>query len=76
MIQHDALINILRAHGFTFKRATPRVEIYKKKGSTARVEIGRRDLHDDDAARSILRRAGLPANKIDGFILGYTTGRH
>ena len=53
---------------FTFKRETPRVTIWKQRGSTKRVEIIKRDLHDDTYARSILTQAGMPLGQIQQFI--------
>ena len=68
MIPKDALINAIRSLNFTFKDQTDRVEIWKKRGSTDRVEIRRRDLHDPLAVRIILRQAGMAAGDIELFI--------
>jgi hypothetical protein len=52
VIPNDALINALRHLSFTFKRQADRVMIYKKRGSTRRVEVRRYDLHDEHYARA------------------------
>jgi hypothetical protein len=42
--------------------------IYKQRGTTRRVGVGRRDFHDERAAREVLRLAGMSQDKIDEFI--------
>jgi len=68
VIPHDALINALRSLHFRFKRQADRVEIYKQSGTTCRVEVRRHDWHDETAARTILRQAGMPPADIGAFI--------
>ena len=68
MVPHDALINALRESGYTFKRQTSRVQIYKKRGGIGRVTIGRRRTHAPEAARSILRHAGMDDEGIERFL--------
>lgn len=76
MIPHDALINALRDLGFRFKRQADRVEIYKQQGTTRRVEIRRHNWHDETAARTILRQAGMAAERINEFIVATKQTRH
>lgn len=68
MIPKDALINVLRSLNFEFKRQADRVEIYKQRGTTRRIEIRRRDMHDEQAAKIILKQAGMDDNAIRQFI--------
>ena len=68
MIPNDALINAVRDQGFTFKKQTERVVIYKERGTTARVAIRRNVMHDELYVRILLRQAGMPADKIERFI--------
>lgn len=68
MIPHDALVNALRSLKFRFKRQADRVEIYKQSGTTRRVQLRRHDLHDETAARTVLKQAGMAQSDIDAFI--------
>ena len=68
MIPNDALINALRSLGFVFKKQHPRVMLYKKQGETLRVEVRRRDNHDEQYARIVLRQAGMTKDNIDRFV--------
>jgi hypothetical protein len=68
VISHDALREAIRSLGYTFKRQADRVEIYKQRGSIKRVELRRVDLHDENAARSVLRQAGMSGEDIEAFI--------
>jgi hypothetical protein len=76
VIPNDALINALRALKFTFKRQADRVMIYKQRGTTRRVGVGRRDYHDESAAREVLKLAGMPPADIEKFITSTNTGRN
>lgn len=76
MVPREAIINILRSKGFTFKRQADRVEIWKQSGSTCRVSIRRKDLHDEDAVRTLLRQAGCQPGEIENFIAQTSTKRH
>lgn len=71
MIPHDALINVLRELGYTFKGQTSRVEIYKKRGGIERIPIRRCRSHAPEAVRSILRRAGMDEEGIQRFLSTY-----
>lgn len=68
MVGNDALLNRLRALGFSFKRQTERVAIYKQKGSTRRVTVSKRNTHDPDYVRVVLRMAGMPLDQVEAFI--------
>lgn len=76
MIEHNTLIKRLRALDYHFKNQTQRVEMYKKKGSTARIVVSKRDYHDETYARGILRSAGLDDATIERFIAEYRTNKH
>lgn len=76
MIPRDALINALRSLNFSFKRQADRVEIYKQRGSTRRVEIRRCDLHDENAAKIILHQAGMSDADITKFIESAKKANH
>lgn len=76
MVPHEALIKALRSLKFTFKRQADRVEIYKQSGSTRRVEIRRRDLHDEMYSRVLLRQAGMAPDAIESFIAEAKVTRH
>jgi hypothetical protein len=68
VIPNDAVTNALRKLNFTFKRQADRVMIWKQRGSTRRVSVRRRDLHDPDAVRTLLKQAGMPHDEIENFI--------
>lgn len=50
MVPHDALINALRSLKFEFKRQADRVDLYKQRGTTARVAVRRNQWHDETYA--------------------------
>jgi len=68
MVGNDALLNRLRALGFSFKRQTERVAIYKQKGKTRRVTVSKRNAHDANYVRIVLRMAGMSPDEIEAFI--------
>jgi hypothetical protein len=68
LVPHEALRNAVRGLGFTFKKQTDRVELFRKRGSTLRVAIRRLDLHSEAYARQILRQAGMIDSEIEEFI--------
>lgn len=76
MIPHDALVNVLRHLDFHFKRQADRVELYRKKRSTLRVAIRRRDYHDEDYVKIVLKQAGMAPAEISTFIATCRTGRN
>jgi len=76
MIPHDALINALRELKFQYKGQTDRVLLYKKQGGTQRIAIRRVGLHDEKAARTILKQAGMQSEKIEKFIANYRSNQH
>lgn len=76
MIPNDALINALRTLDYHYKGQSDRVVLYKKAGSTRRVEVRRKSMHDEQAARILLRQAGMDAEAIERFISGYRTNQH
>jgi hypothetical protein len=72
VIPNDALINFLRTElDFHFKRQSDRVMLYKKRGSTQRVEIRGVSAHDETVVRSLLKRAGASQDAIERFISQY-----
>ena len=76
MIPNDALINALRTLDFHYKGQTDRVVLYKKSGSTRRVEVRRKTMHDEIAVRILLRQAGMQSEAIERFIAQYRTNQH
>lgn len=76
MIPNDALINALRTLDYHYKGQTDRVVLYKKRGSTKRVEIRRVTMHDEIAVRILLRQAGMEPDAIERFIAAYRTNQH
>jgi hypothetical protein len=69
LIPNDALINALRRScKFEFKNQSQRIWLYKKKGGTKRVEVQKRDFHEVEYARAVLRNAGMPPDEIEKFI--------
>ena len=72
MIQRSALINAVREYGYRFKRQAQRTEIYKKAGSTERLQITRRKSLAPEDARMILLRAGMPLEDVEQFLAQYT----
>ena len=75
MVPHDALLNALRDLGYTFKRQTDRVAIYRKRGGTDRITLRRRKFHTPEATESILSQAGMAEEDIARFIAQYSTSR-
>jgi hypothetical protein len=71
VVPNSALVNALRDLGFEFKRQADRVMIYKKVGNTTRVAVRRIDMHDDEAAKIVLKQAGMDATAIEKFIQAY-----
>lgn len=67
LVSREAVVNRIREAGFTFKRQADRVEIWKKRGSTTRVDLRRRDMYDELYAATILRQAGLSEQEIAAF---------
>ena len=76
MIPNDALINVLLKLDYHFKRQADRVMIYKKRGSTKRINVRRITLHDEDATRILLSQAGMPPDEIVQFIATYRCNEH
>ena len=68
MVRHEALIDALRRCGYTFKRQTDRVQIYKKRGSTHRVALRRSHSCSPEYARKLLRSAGMDEAELEAFI--------
>jgi hypothetical protein len=67
LVSREAVVNRIREAGFTFKRQADRVEIWKKRGATTRVNIARRDLLDPVYVATVLRQAGLSETEIAAF---------
>jgi len=76
VIPNDALINALRGLDYHHKGQSDRMMIYKKRGDTKRALVRRISLHEDDAARILLRMAGMPAEDIEKFITSYHCEEH
>ena len=58
----------VRSLGFSFKDQTPRMKLYKQKGTNKRVEIRRNIAHDEDYLRQVLRQAGMAPDEIENLI--------
>lgn len=67
MVPHRKLIARLRKEGFTLRRETKRVGIWKKRGSPLRVAVTHANRHDPEYARVVLRQAGLDDEQIREF---------
>ena len=76
MIPNDALINALRTLDYHYKGQTDRVVLYKKAGSTRRLEVRRKTMHDETVVRILLRQAGMSAEAIERFITTYRADQH
>ena len=69
MIPNEALINFLRRElGYTFRKETQRVRIYRQRGGTHRIAIANRAAHSPEYVRTVLRSAGMPDHEIDRFL--------
>ncbi len=68
MVSRDTLINAIRSKGFHFKRQTERIELYKQKGTTKRVEVRKRDLFERRSAVHILKTAGFTDAEVREFL--------
>lgn len=67
-ISHEQVVSRLRVAGYKFHRQADRVEFYKKKGSTKRVVVGRRDRFTSNQATLILGQAGLTRADVAEFL--------
>lgn len=67
-VQKDLLTARLRDAGFGFKRQGKRVGIWKRKGSTDRVDVPRRSWFTESQARHVLTQAGLSSAEINDFL--------
>jgi hypothetical protein len=76
MIPHDALINALLSLDYHYKGQSDRTLLYKKKGSTNRVNVRRISLHDEKAARILLQQAGMDREEVEKFIAAYRCSQH
>ena len=76
MIPNDALINALRSLDYHYKGQSDRVVLYKKRGSTKRIEVRRITLHDENAVKITLKFAGMDPDEIERFIAAYRTNQH
>ena len=70
MIRHSALVRLIRDRDYSFKGQTKRVEVYKQRGSTHRILIGRRKKHDITVARKHLKDAGYTDYEIQEILEG------
>ncbi len=68
MIRNSLLTNAVRSCTFRFKRATERVDIFRKTGGTKHVMIRRRKEASKDYARLVLKDAGMSHDDIEEFI--------
>jgi hypothetical protein len=66
-ISRDQIIRCIRDCGWKFVDQTLRVELYKRKGSTQRMDIPKKDVLPESSVRVILRTAGLSPSQIDQF---------
>ena len=70
MVPNAALLKAIRSQGFEFKRQGPRVNIWKKPGSTVRLTVPRRSAHEPLAAVRLLQQAGMDQADIDKIVAG------
>lgn len=59
MATREQVIDKLREKGYVFKRDAWRVGLFKKPGTTQRVEVPKRDILSDEWVRSAFRQAGM-----------------
>lgn len=77
MIPNDALINYLRTElDYRYKGQSDRVVLYKKRGSTKRLEVRRNTMHDETVVKVLLRQAGAEPKEIERFIAQYRAATH
>ncbi len=69
-VKKKQLLNCLRRHDYTFKRQGKRRDIWKKKGSTRRIDVPRNALIDSRIAVIVLGQAGLSRQEIEEFLRG------
>jgi len=67
-VPRDQVIKCLRERGWSFKRQTKRVEIYKLKGETDRLPIDKRKSFPENYVRTVLAQAGLNPAEIEQFL--------
>jgi len=66
-ISRTQLIARLREAKFSYEDRGKRAEIYKKKGSTTRVDVMLRDLLPENYVRVVLLQAGLTESEVGEF---------
>lgn len=77
MIPNTALINFLRTElDYHYKWQSDRICLYRKRGSTSRVEVRRITMHDETVVRSMLLRAGARLEDVERFIAQYKVNQH
>ena len=75
-IPRNVLVARLRKAGFTFKRETARVSIFKQRGSLRRVAVHNRRILDSREASAILYQAGLSQEEMAEFLEPYRDDRN
>ena len=68
MVPNRDLLNFLRQLGFKFSAQKKRANIYKQRGSTRRLAIRRKRMHDLDSVGRTLKSAGVPEKDIEAFL--------
>ncbi len=68
MIPRQALIKKLRELGYSFKRETEGVSLYKGRTNRDFVPIPKKELLDLTSVKGILNRAGMSEGQIQDFI--------
>lgn len=68
MIDRDKVRNKLRELGYTYKTQGGKAELWKLKGATNMVPLGRQKQLPEAAVRSILSQCGLQKEEIAQFI--------
>ena len=67
-VSRTQVVNRLRDDDWTFQRKGERVEIYRKRGTTLRVDVPLRDLLPEVTVRTIFRHAKLTPDQVEDFL--------
>lgn len=76
MVSNESLTNAVRSLGYTFKKQTDRMMVWKLRGGVKRVMIRRNATHSAEYAETVLRQAGMPDQQIAAFIQEATITSH
>jgi len=67
-ISREQLLTRVREEGYSFKRQTDKVDLYRKKGSTDRITIDRNKSFEESYVRVVLKQAGLTDEDITALL--------